>query len=662
LQVLGVAGAATAATALGYELVVNRNQRSPELTLPSAASHNEAFSSQLGSAPVLVLASKAGANNPFGPYLTEILRAEGLNCFQQAWLDDVDAAALRRFDTVLLAETELGAPAVEMLEDYVVQGGRLVAMRPDSRLAPLLGVKPPAGSTGDSYIKVNGQHPCARGIAAEYVQYHGPAGHYALDGAEAVAWLGDPTEGSSAFPAVTVHAAGQGLAALWAFDLARSTAYTRQGNPAWVDQERDGFEPVRTMDPFTGWVDLERIAIPQADELQRLLANLLTFLSHGRRPLPRLWYFPTAAGCLLVATADCHTNPASAAETELARVERYGGRLTIYEVPAVLDKIRHLRQKLRWWAGEVQIIKPAYLISPKQVAEWRARGHEFSVHPVVDDGLEEGWSRYWKAFNDLGYGPASPTVRTHKIAWKGWVEPARLQAAYGMRMNLDYYHVGPAFRTPAGEWVFGHFTGSGLPMKFVDETGQILDIYQQATQLADDHLLTLQWGGHAHLKVDQAVDVSRGMFDRSLAGAYAAIGAIFHVDPYGEGEPWATTAGQWLDGTMGYAAEKGIPIWPAQDWLRFWETRSAARMEAVSWAPESHRLSLNLFSTPRPGSETAGLTLTVLLPDDQDGRPAAEVIVDGKIVNTGRRTVGGVSYTTLETPAGDHRIEAVYPE
>ena len=28
-----------------------------------------------------------------------------------------------------------------------------------------------------------------------------------------------------------------------------------------------------------------------------------------------------------------------------------------------------------------------------------------------------------------------------------------------------------------------------------------------------------------------------------LAGSYAAIGAIFHVDPYAEGDPWATTAG-----------------------------------------------------------------------------------------------------------------------
>jgi hypothetical protein len=654
LKLFGVAGAAAVATGLGCRYTIERTDSQTVPGLVNATPSDFASdSSRLDPAPILVLASKS-TGNPFGPYLAEILRTEGLTCFRQASLDDVDLAALNRFDVVLLAETALGASAVEMLESYVIQGGCLVVMRPDDRLAPLLGVKPSSGSTSDGYLRVDGQHPHAQGIVTDTLQYHGPAGHYALDGAQPVAWLGDQDGGDSAFPAVALSLAGEGAAVLWAFDLARSTVFTRQGNPAWVDQERDGFEPVRTMDPFTGWVDLERIAIPQADELQRLLANQLTFLAQRTRPLPRFWYFPSAAGALLVATADCHTNPASAVETELPHVERYGGHLTIYEVPAVFDKKGYLRAKLRWWAGEVHLLKPAYLISPKQVADWRARGPEFGIHPVVDIGLEEGWSRYWKAFEQLGYGQPSPTVRTHKIAWKGWVEPARLQAAYGMRMNLDYYHVGPAFRTPDGRWVFGHFTGSGLPMKFVDESGEILNIYQQATQLADDHLLPLHWGGHANFTVDQAVQVSRGMFDRSLAGGYAAIGAIFHVDPYGEGEPWGTTAAQYLDGTLKYAAEHDIPIWTAQDWLRFWETRYAAQMEAVNWEAEGNRLSFTVES------EATGFTLTVLLPDDQDGRPVAEAQVDGKVVSTGRRRVGGISYTTLETPAGAHRIDAVY--
>ena len=60
--------------------------------------------------------------------------------------------------------------------------------------------------------------------------------------------------------------------------------YTRQGNPAWSGEERDGIAPIRSDDLFFGgktgdvrhdWVDFTKVAIPQADEQQRLLANLI---------------------------------------------------------------------------------------------------------------------------------------------------------------------------------------------------------------------------------------------------------------------------------------------------------------------------------------------------------------------------------------------------
>ena len=78
--------------------------------------------------------------------------------------------------------------------------------------------------------------------------------------------------------------ANGGQAAAFSYDLARSVVYTRQGNPAWAGQERDGTPPIRSDDLFFGakagdvqpdWVDLGKVAIPQADEQQHLLANLI---------------------------------------------------------------------------------------------------------------------------------------------------------------------------------------------------------------------------------------------------------------------------------------------------------------------------------------------------------------------------------------------------
>src|SRR5690606_32229558 len=99
--------------------------------------------------------------------------------------------------------------------------------------------------------------------------------------------------------AVTVRSVGTlgGQAVAFAYDLATSVVYTRQGNPEWVDQDRDGGgSPVRANDLYYGnadgdsqpdWINLDKAAIPQADEQQRLLAKLIQHVNADRKVLPR---------------------------------------------------------------------------------------------------------------------------------------------------------------------------------------------------------------------------------------------------------------------------------------------------------------------------------------------------------------------------------------
>jgi len=131
-------------------------------------------------------------------------------------------------------------------------------MRPDGRLAALCGVERLSGSTADGYLRAEADHPLARGMVAEAVQFHSTADHYQLAGAQVVAWLADKSGTPTDFPVVTVGQLGQGQAAMWAFDLARSVALTRQGNPDWANQERDEAEGIRANDAFVGWIDLDR--------------------------------------------------------------------------------------------------------------------------------------------------------------------------------------------------------------------------------------------------------------------------------------------------------------------------------------------------------------------------------------------------------------------
>ncbi len=656
-QFLKLAGAASAlALSLGYGVLYAVEGEYPPNISPYAVADEPEHSLSLtrAASPILLLTNER-ADNPFGPYLAEILRAEGLNCFQSAPLFAIDGRILDRFDLVLLAEGPLSNAQAELLERYVARGGRLVAMRPDARLASLFGLERVAGNTAEGYLQVETSHPIGQGIAGEALQFHGVADHYRLAGAQAIAWLANKSDTPTDFPALTLHRYGQGWAALWAFDLACNVAYTRQGNPTWANQERDGFLVIRPTDMFKDWVDLDRLAIPQADEQQRLLANLLTTLSRDLRPLPRLWYFPGAAEGMLIATSDAHHNPAYAVEDILTRVEQYGGHMSIYYLPPLYENRRRVTQKARWLAADLSLMDEAYLPSPSHIANWRARGHEFTLHPEVVEGLEAAWHRYWEGFTGLDYGPVSPTTRTHTVQWTGWVETARLQATYGIRMNLDYYHVGPAFQNEAGEWIYGHFTGSGLPMKFVDEQGRILNIYQQPTQLADDHLLNLHWGGQAKISAEAAIEVSKKLLRSSLDGRYSAITAIFHTDPFAAGEKWAAEEARWLEGTLDYAVAQGIPICSAAEWLRFTEIRHDAKLEEVEWHPSAQRLSFQLAAPAAPDVE-----LTVLIPLRHSQASLAQVMVDGLAVEHGERKVGGVSYGWISVPAGSHRVVAIY--
>src|SRR5690606_18011236 len=166
--------------------------------------------------------------------------------------------------------------------------------------------------------RVSRTNDIGRGITAEAMHFHGLARLVNLHGAAAVATLYWTRTMPASHPAITLRSVGSkgGHAAAFAYDLATSIVYTRQGNPAWAAEERDGLPPIRSNDKFFGnaagdpqpdWVDLTNDgSIPQADEQQRLLANLILQMNLGRKPLPRFWYFPRGKKAVVVMTGDDH--------------------------------------------------------------------------------------------------------------------------------------------------------------------------------------------------------------------------------------------------------------------------------------------------------------------------------------------------------------------
>ena len=276
------------------------------------------------------------------------------------------------------------------------------------------------------------------------MQFHGTADLYASNGAEVVATLYSDATTPTANPAVTLRSVGSngGQAAAFTYDLARSVVYTRQGNPEWAGQERDGEAgPIRPNDLFFGnalgdeqadWVDLDKVAIPQADEQQRLLANLIGEMNSDRMPLPRFWYFPRSEKAVVVMTGDDHASGGTA-----GRFDQYKALSPPGCSVADWECVR-----------ASSYIYPGTPISDAQAEAYDADGFEIGLH--VNTGCGNWTPAALDEYYDDQLGGARGRVpepparrssnRTHCIAWSDWATQAKVERDHGIRLDTNYYY------------------------------------------------------------------------------------------------------------------------------------------------------------------------------------------------------------------------------
>ena len=92
---------------------------------------------------------------------------------------------------------------------------------------------------------------------------------------------------------------------------------------------------------------------------------------------------------------------------------------------------------------------------------------------------------------------------------------AQVELANGMRLDTNYYFWPPTFVLDRP----GFFTGSGMPMRFVDTNGTMIDVYQATSQMTDES--GQSYPGTINTLLDNAVGPQ---------GYYGAFTANFHTD------------------------------------------------------------------------------------------------------------------------------------
>jgi hypothetical protein len=575
--------------------------------------------------PILVLYS---GTNPFSRYSIEVLRAEGLNYFLAKDIATLTEPELASYDVVLLGEIPVNSTQAGWFTNWVNAGGTLVAFRPGSQLASLMGITRQAGSLSDQYLLVNTTSGPGQGIVNQTMQFHGTADYYSLTGASSLATLYSSASTPTVYPAVTLREVGVngGKAVAFTYDLMRSIVYTRQGNPAWAGQKRDGTSgPIRSDDLFFGgsspdWVNLNKVAIPQADEQQRLLVNIILQGNLHRKPMPRFWFLPKGHKAAVVMTGDDHSNDGTTG--------RFNQYLTLGPNTA---------QDIADW-NSVRATSYIYTGTPISNAEVQAfqnQGFEISLH--LNTGCEDFTAASLN--NDLTTqiaqlsaqlpSIANPvTHRTHCLVWSDWATASKQQALKGIRLDVNYYYW-------PGAWVqnrSGMFTGSGMPMRFADLDGSLIDIYQAATQMTDESGISLP--GFC----DQLLDRALGS-----EGYYGVFVANMHTDT-------ANHIGS--NRIISSAQARNVPVISAKQLLQWLDGRNNSSVGSMSW--NGNQLS---FST---AALEAARNMKGMLPTRSINGTLQSITRNGSVIPFTTAMIKGIEYAFFDIPVGNASYIADY--
>lgn len=574
--------------------------------------------------PVLVITSAA---NPFSRYYGEILRNEGLNAYRIADVAAVSPTMLNGYDVAILGEMTLAATQVTMLTDWVTAGGNLIAMRPDKQLASVLGLTAGQGTLSNAYLRIDSSTAPGAGIVGEPIQFHGTADLYTVAGATSVANLYSTATSPTPYAAVTTRSVGSsgGSASSFTYDLSRSVVLSRQGNPAWASQDRDGALPIRSNDLYFGaktadvkpdWVDLTKVVIPQADEQQRLLVNLIEHVNATRKPLPRFWYMPAGHKAAIIMTGDDHGNGGTA------------GRFDTY-----LAQSSPECSNARWECiRSTSYVYPNTPLSDSAAAGYAAKGFEVALHVNTNCAdwtsqaqLESFYSNQlsqWRAkYSSLS---APVTNRTHCIPWSDWLTQASVEATHGMRLDTTYYYWPP-------KWVGGRpgfFTGSGFPMRFASTDGTIVDVYQAATQLTDES------GQPYPSTVDTLIDNALGPL-----GYYGIFTANMHTD---------VAASADSDALIASAKARGVPVISARQALEWLDGRNSSTFGSLAWSGST--LSFELTA----GSGAGGLQ--AMVPTRAGAQTLTGITRAGTPVSHSTQTIKGIDYAFFDAASGAYQV------
>eukprot|EP00850_Spirogloea_muscicola_P004569 SM000019S05113 [mRNA] locus=s19:1146362:1151999:+ [translate_table: standard] len=468
------------------------------------------------------------------------------------------------------------------------------------------------------------------------MQYHGTSDQWQVDAAASpatrrVASLSATATASTGLVAVSLRAVGVtgGQVAAFTFDIARSVVYTRQGNPAWAGQERDMISPKRSDDLFYGvvgqeWVNRDKVHIPQADELMRLLSNVIRALTLDIKPLPKLWYFPNYYKVVIILTGDEHGDGNVAS--------RFDNLMAADPPSCNLTRWECIRGSSYFYLGGS--------FSNTQAQHYQSLGFEMGVH--VNTGCADWTPATLDQFyvDQLGsFGekytsvPPQTTHRTHCIAWSDWATQPKVELSHGIRLDTNYYYYPPFNTQGQPGWIsgtyVGHMSGSALPMRFADLDGTIIDVFQVMTEMTDESGQT--YPSFVNTLLDAALGSPQ---------YYAALTVNAHSDS----EPNPVT-----QAIVASSKSRSTPVVSATQMLQWIDNRNKVSFSNIVMSPARDSLT---FTVATSGSFPWGVTST--LPTAINSGVLLGITGPNGVVSYKSDTIKGIQHAVFAVMPGDY--------
>ena len=376
---------------------------------------------------------------------------------------------------------------------------------------------------------------------------------------------------------------------------------------------------------YSTWLNTTKIEIPQADEQQRLLVNLITLMNADKMPLPRFWYLPRGEKAVVVMSGDDHSPGFAPGGTAVA-----------------FDRFKELSplgcDVAKWeCVRSTSYVLPDSVLTNAQAAAYVAEGFEVALHPIAGScpttpmteaqlsAVFDTQLGSWAArFTNV---PAPVTSRTHCVFWPDWTSAANVELTHGIRMDANYYHFPTA-------WIGskpGFMNGGGFPMRFADQDGIPIDVWQQNTNMNDE--ATTAYQTHIETLLDNAV---------GPLGYYGSFGMNMHTDypsPHGG-----------ADTIVAAAQARGVPVISYKQLLDWVDGRDASTIRGLSWNAGT------LTFTTTVGAGANGLQ--TLLPTQGPSGTLSSISSGGSPVQYTVQVVKGIQYAVFGAATATY--EATY--